>query len=236
MNTRTIVGAYDFNIWRIFNQLVDIPFKGSRLIWCNNRKGSNRVYERIDRAIGSKDWFALFPNTGIKHYPIQISDHAPIELDLHLTRNMSKKPYKIDAWVFTHEECISIIKDAWRFHFWRTSSFQIARKLSRVRQQVKRWALDKRCKWKQKWDNFDIELERGMDLAVREGDDSYYSKTNEMVCEFARAAAVFWRQQAKLKWMVEGDTCTKYFFNWVKGRAGRNFILGVKDHEGQWIL
>ncbi|XP_074297661.1 uncharacterized protein LOC141628413 [Silene latifolia] len=35
--------------------------------------------------------------------------------------------------------------------------------------------------------------------------------------------------------MVEGDTCTKYFFNWVKGRAGRNFIFGVKDREGQWI-
>ncbi|XP_074265776.1 uncharacterized protein LOC141588221 [Silene latifolia] len=111
LNKRTISGAYDFNEWRISNELVDIPFKGPRFTWCNNRKGAKWVYERIDRALGSKDWFALFPNTGIKHYPIQISDHAPIEIDLNLTRNTCRKPYKLDAWVLIHEDCLTLIKD-----------------------------------------------------------------------------------------------------------------------------
>ncbi|XP_074291821.1 uncharacterized protein LOC141618626 [Silene latifolia] len=96
-NKRVISGAYDFNLWRVSIELVDIPFKGLRFTWCNNRKGDKRVYERIDRALGSKDWFSLFPNTGIKYYPIQNSDHAPIELDLNLVQNVSKKPYKMDA-------------------------------------------------------------------------------------------------------------------------------------------
>ncbi|XP_074318821.1 uncharacterized protein LOC141655650 [Silene latifolia] len=206
MNTRAIDGAYDFNLWRINNQLVDIPFKGPRFTWCNNRKGVKRVYERIDHAFGSREWFTLFPNTGIKHYPIQISDHAPIEVDLHVTQNTCKKPYKLDAWVLTHEDCIALIKNVWRYHVWGNPSFRVARKLSRVRHYVKKWALDKRLVWKQKWEDFDIELERGMDMAVTEGNDDYYTKTNEEVREFSRATAVFLRQRAKLKWMVEGDT------------------------------
>ncbi|XP_074315058.1 uncharacterized protein LOC141651238 [Silene latifolia] len=141
MNTRAISGAYDFNLWRINNQLVDIPFKGPRFTWCNNRRGVKRVYERIDRSLGSKDWFTLFPDT----------------------------------------DCISLIKDVWRYHVWGNPSFRVARKLSRVRQYVKKWALDKRLEWKQKWEDFDLELERGMDMAITEGNDDYYTKTNEGV-------------------------------------------------------
>ncbi|XP_074287676.1 uncharacterized protein LOC141612826 [Silene latifolia] len=147
LNTRPISGAVEFNQWKINNQLVDIPFKGPRYTWCNNRKGQKRVYERLDKALGSKDWFMLFPETGIKHFPIQISDHAPIELDLHLTRNKSNKPYKVDAWVLEYDECISIIKEVWKRRFRGTPAFQVARKLSMVRQEVRHWALDKRQEW-----------------------------------------------------------------------------------------
>ncbi|XP_074313557.1 uncharacterized protein LOC141648737 [Silene latifolia] len=218
-SNRTITGAYDFNIWRITNQMVDIPFKGPRYTWCNNQKRKKRVYERIDRALGSKDWLSVFPNTGIKHYPIQISDHAPIELDLQLIKNNKQKPYKLDAWVLEYEESINIIKDIWRHQIWGTPSFRVARKLSRVRHRVKKWALDKRMEWKQKWDDFDNTLEKGIEIAINDGSDELYTKTNEEVREFSKASAVFWKQRAKLKWMVDGDTCTKYFFNWVKVRV-----------------
>ncbi|XP_074271061.1 uncharacterized protein LOC141594982 [Silene latifolia] len=230
--TSGISGAYDFNIWRISNELVDIPFKGPTFTWCNNRKGKKRVYERIDRALGSKDWFSLFPNTGIKHFPIQISDHAPIELDLNLVRNDNKKPYKIDAWVFDHEECMGIIKEAWKFRWIGTPVYVVARKLGRTRGEIKKWAIDKRQQWNKIWDEFDDKLTKGMETAVNEGDEEPYVRANEEVTGFARAAAIFWRQRAKMKWMVEGDTCTKFFFNWVKGRAGRNYILGIKNEVG----
>ncbi|XP_074295711.1 uncharacterized protein LOC141623507 [Silene latifolia] len=179
MNTRTISGAYDFNIWRITNQLVDIPFKGPRYTWCNNRKGVKRMYERIDRALGSKEWFSLFPNTEIKHYPIQISDHAPIELDLQLTKNNSQKPYKLDACVLSYDECVTLIKEIWQQRVWGTPTFRVARKLSRVRQQVKKWALDKRLEWKQKWDDFDDTLEKGMEVGIKDGNEELYTKAND---------------------------------------------------------
>ncbi|XP_074313834.1 uncharacterized protein LOC141649030 [Silene latifolia] len=147
--------------------------------------------------MGSKDWLSLFPDTGIKHYPIQISDNAPIEVDLNLTRSGGKSPFKIDAWALDYEDCLETVR-------------------------------------KIKWEDFDQKLEHGMNLACSGGGDEEYSRVNEEVREFAKAAAMFWKQRAKVKWMVDGDTCTKFFFNWVKGRAGQNHIHGLKGEDGEW--
>ncbi|XP_074288207.1 uncharacterized protein LOC141613375 [Silene latifolia] len=108
---KPIEGAEEFNQWKIRNELVDIPYKGPRFTWCNNRKREKRVYERLDKAMGSKEWLSLFPDTGIKHYPIQISDHAPIEVDLNLIRSDGKRPFKIDAWALDFEECLEKVRN-----------------------------------------------------------------------------------------------------------------------------
>ncbi|XP_074318337.1 uncharacterized protein LOC141655145 [Silene latifolia] len=234
LSQRAIGGADDFNLWKIRNELLDILFKGPRFTWCNNRKGEKRVYERIDKAYGSKDWFTFFPNTGIKHYPIQISDHAPIEVDLNLVDAKGSRPYKLDAWVLEHEECMEKIRNEWRRTVIGSPAYQVNRKLARIRTCAKHWALDKRAEWRMKWEEFDQKLEQGMSLAIAGNGDEEYSAVNEEVTEFARAAAAFWKQRAKVKWMVDGDTCTKYFFNWVKGRAGRNHIHGIKGSDGIW--
>ncbi|XP_074314504.1 uncharacterized protein LOC141649721 [Silene latifolia] len=52
--------------------------------------------------------------------------------------------------------------------------------------------------------------------------------------EYAKLSAKYWKQRAKIKWNIEGDTCSKYFFNWVKGRADRNYIAGIKMDNGEW--
>ncbi|XP_074290940.1 uncharacterized protein LOC141617673 [Silene latifolia] len=185
--------------------------------------------------MGSKDWFTFFLNTGLKHYPIQISDHAPIEVDFNLIRNVTKKPYKLDSWALDHEECVTEIQKAWYVNFRGSPAFWVTRKLALVRQRVKAWTLDRRQEWKQKWEVFDDRLEKGMELAIQKGKDEEYSKVDEKVRAFARAADMFWKQRAKIRWAIDGDTCTKYFFNWVKGREGRNFIHGIKGDDGNWV-
>ncbi|XP_074297226.1 uncharacterized protein LOC141627932 [Silene latifolia] len=106
--------------------------------------------------------------------------------------------------------------------------------MARVRTSVKKWTLDEKAEWQIKWEDFDRKLEHGMNLACLGGGDEEYSRVNEEVREFPKAAKMFWKQRAKVKWMMDGDTCTKFFFNWVKGRAGRNHIHGLKGEVGQW--
>ncbi|XP_074319171.1 uncharacterized protein LOC141656238 [Silene latifolia] len=178
----------------------------------------------------------MFPDTSIKHFPIQISDHAPIEVDLNLTKNSTKKPYRLDSWALEYSECLECVKETWCIQDIGSPTFRVVRRLLRVRQCVKKWALDKRGEWSGKWDEFDKRLEQGMKVAIKGGSDVEYSRVNDEVRNFAKAVVTYWKQRAKIKWMVDGDTCTKNFFDWVKGRAGRNFILGVKGRDGTWYF
>ncbi|XP_074304693.1 uncharacterized protein LOC141639477 [Silene latifolia] len=235
-----LVEKYNGSLWYLvlFYDAPDLASRNSVFVELEDvlgslTKGESRVYERLDKALGSKNWFSVFPDTGLKHYPIQISDHAPIEVDLNLIKNPSKKPYRMDAWALEYSECIQTIRKAWFIHDRGSPTFCVARKLARVRGMVKRWTLDKRNEWNGKWEDFDKKLEHGMEVAITEGNDEEYTRVNEEVRDFAIVTLV-WKQRAKIKWMVDGDTCTKYFFNWVKGRAGRNFILGVKNEDGSW--
>ncbi|XP_074300408.1 uncharacterized protein LOC141631667 [Silene latifolia] len=223
-----------FHNWHVEHELVDIPFKGPRFTWCNNRKGFKRVYERIDKAYGLKDWFNHFPNTGVKHLPIQISDHAPIELCFNLVKNSCKKPYKIESWNLDNEECLSLIQKNWKSVFVGTSPFRLVRKLAFIRIMLRKWSIEKRKAWSKEWDCFDERTVEAMNYSVITGNSDLAIQVNNEVTEFARAAALYWKQRAKMNWAVEGDTCTKFFFNWVKSHAGSNFILGIKDSMGNW--
>ncbi|XP_074296692.1 uncharacterized protein LOC141627148 [Silene latifolia] len=201
---RPIEGAEEFNLWKLRNELVDIPFKGPRFTWCNNRKGEKRVYERLDKAMGSKDWLSLFPDTGLKHYPIQISDHAPIEVDLNLTRMAGKRPFKLDAWALDFEECLEKVRLVWGTTDGGSPAYRLTRKLTRVRSCVKKWTLDKKAEWNAKWDDFDGQLEHGINVACNGGGEEEYTRVNEELRAYATAAAKFWKQRAKIKWTSEG--------------------------------
>ncbi|XP_074318184.1 uncharacterized protein LOC141654978 [Silene latifolia] len=85
-NTGSIFGAQLFSEWKVRNSLSDIAYKGPKFTWCNNMKGYKRIYERIDKGLASPLWYSLFPNSGIKHLPIQCSDHAPIIFDTEVLR------------------------------------------------------------------------------------------------------------------------------------------------------
>ncbi|XP_074298401.1 uncharacterized protein LOC141629273 [Silene latifolia] len=87
---------------------------------------------------------------------------------------------------------------------------------------------------RKRWEDFVVKLEEAIDLAISEGKDDQYTSINDDLRKFAEAVVVFWRQRAEIRWNIDGDICTKYFFNWVKGRAGRNFIYGTKVENDAW--
>ncbi|KAL9241103.1 hypothetical protein vseg_015252 [Gypsophila vaccaria] len=211
--TSIIEEAEEFLLWKQGLELVDLPFKGPKFTWCNNRKGPNRVYERIDKAFGSSDWLQTFPNSAIKHYPIQICDHAPIEFNDCLVQNKKKRPYKLEAWNFDHEECTGLIKTIWYQEVRGSAAFSLVRKLTKVRLALRKWSLDKKKVWRKDWSEFDDKLGNALEDCFLRNDENEYVEHHQDLVSFASAAAKYWKQSAKIKWLAEGDLCTKYFFN-----------------------
>ncbi|KAK9675442.1 hypothetical protein RND81_11G007500 [Saponaria officinalis] len=191
-------------------KLIDVPFKGPRFTWCNKQRDKDKLFERLDKAYASYEWFLKYSDVGVTHYPIQISDHAPIEINFFLNQKKRKRSYKIEAWNLDNDD-------------------------SFIRDLMKKWSMNKKKGWAMEWDEFDAKLDKALRKNVDEGDPHEYDNIHGQLLDFAEASAKYWKQRAKIKWTVDGDTCTKFFFGWVKGRAGANSIFNIKDSEGNWI-
>ena len=74
-------------------------------------------------------------------------------------------------------------------------------------------------------------LEKG----YNEGDWNTYNKTHNDLIAFASNMAIYWKQRAKIKWNIEGDTCSRYFFYWAKGRSSRNLISSIRLASNELI-
>ncbi|XP_074311428.1 uncharacterized protein LOC141647212 [Silene latifolia] len=108
------------------------------------------------------------------------------------------------------------------------------RKFSRAINCMRLWSISKRKEWNKKWSGFDDTLEKGLHEIETMGVTRTFTNAYASQVGYAKVSAKYWKQRAKIKWNIDGDTCSKYFFNWVKGRAGRNYIAGIKMDNGEW--
>lgn len=91
----------------------DIGFKGQMFAWSNNRSGSERIVERLDRVLANGEWCNRFPRAQCIHGLAVGSDHIPIHLHLDLSDYKGRKHFKFEDMWFDKTECLDVIKKAW---------------------------------------------------------------------------------------------------------------------------
>ncbi|KAK1287041.1 hypothetical protein QJS10_CPB19g00211 [Acorus calamus] len=73
--TRDVIAFRD---WVGENGLHQLIHRGATFNWCNNRGGSMRTWELLDRVFLSPECHDQFPSACAKILPRYVSDHAPI--------------------------------------------------------------------------------------------------------------------------------------------------------------
>lgn len=71
----------DFNDCLHDCALVDLPFKGNRLFWCNGRLGGRRIWAHLDRVLVNLSFMNCFGNAKLMYFPRTSSNHAPMLLN-----------------------------------------------------------------------------------------------------------------------------------------------------------
>jgi hypothetical protein len=71
----------DFRRMLNYCDLHDIPFAGPPWTYNNKQKENRNVRSRIDRAVASQSWSALFPGAKLSHVCSSRSDHFPLILE-----------------------------------------------------------------------------------------------------------------------------------------------------------
>ncbi|XP_074299314.1 uncharacterized protein LOC141630383 [Silene latifolia] len=85
-----IHGQEEFISWKLNNCLLDVPFFGPQFTWTNSQRNSDCIFERLDRAYATQDWFQIFSAASVIHLPIIVSDHAQIILNFQASFKSSK--------------------------------------------------------------------------------------------------------------------------------------------------
>lgn len=96
----SIPGSDEFSSWRMRLRITELPFIGPRYTWCNNRMGNDRIYERLDRVYGSKEWMHKQPNAISLNLPIMVSDHSPVLFLVNPAKPKKKSLIQLEAWCF----------------------------------------------------------------------------------------------------------------------------------------
>lgn len=77
-------------------QVEDIGIKGQLYTWSNNRGGSDRVKERLDRVLGNRKWCSKFYKCQRINELTIGSDHSLIVLVLHHTNQKGMRQFQFE--------------------------------------------------------------------------------------------------------------------------------------------
>lgn len=91
--------------------LLDGGYTGRKFTWCNNRMGSSRILERLDRVLYNSAWNSSF-NTKVAHLSRTCSDHAPLNVKISLPMSTGSAFRFLNVWS-THPLCMAVIQEEW---------------------------------------------------------------------------------------------------------------------------
>ena len=92
---------------------MDLGFVGSQYTW-HKHFFRYTVWERLDRAVATNEWFSLFPGSKVHHLDATTLDHKPLliareGMDCHI-----KKPFRFEhMWMFD-AGCSRTVESVWR--------------------------------------------------------------------------------------------------------------------------
>jgi hypothetical protein len=215
--------------------LVDIGFKGR--FWTFEKKVAGGSYTRVrlDRALGSAEWCALFPNASLTHLEAATSDHCPIHLELNREQAVLTSAPKIFryevAWE-THESLKETIQETWSASQPSVRAEDVKEKLARLSNILKRWDRDTFGSVRTEIKNLKKELGGLRAEPMRTGPSFLEQKINERLVELYHREELLWRQRSRIEWLNAGDKNTKFFHLRASMRRKKNMIKALSNALG----
>ncbi|CAI9115959.1 OLC1v1016985C1 [Oldenlandia corymbosa var. corymbosa] len=91
-------------------QLQEVAYSGNKSTWTNNRKGQEKILERLDRAFANPLWLDTFSEASVIKLPIRVSNHGPLFLSTIPHKVTLTKHLKFQAFWSKTEVAESILK------------------------------------------------------------------------------------------------------------------------------
>ncbi|XP_071933128.1 uncharacterized protein [Coffea arabica] len=222
----------EFNSSMFTCGLSPMAFDGCPFTWKNGK-----VWQRLDRALINSRWAAEYLVTRVSHFPPYRSDHAPLLIKAGSGSPVPPSFRYLNVW-HRHPNFLETVATVWQQSGSGVGMNLFYSKLTALRLQLQKWS-------KEKFGNIfarvksaeEVYKQREVEFDSR-GDDLSMIRHHEARAMYLRELAIeceFWRQQAALWWIKEGDANTSFFHSVVKQRRSSSYILWVKDEALGWM-
>jgi hypothetical protein len=203
--------------------LMDLPMAGGESTWSNNL-----TWSRLDRFLVSPERELCFPGLLQKKLLRVCSDHAPIFLYSGCPQS-GKRAFKFENMWLKEEGFVAKVKGWWdSFQFFGSPSFVLAKKLKALKWEIKRWNLEEFGDIREKNKACCEELkELDRTEEVRQLTEEERNRRRQISRELEASLLqeeISWRQKSRVRWLKEGDKCTKFFHRVANANRRNNAI------------
>ena len=223
-----------FNNFIESNKLFEIPSVGKRFTWFNS---NGLAKSRLDRVLVSEERLVQWPCCKQYVQQREVSDHCALVVKF-VVKDWGPRPFRsIDAWLSEKGFC-EMVRDKWFVYSIEGSGFsRLKEKLKRLKSDLKVWNRDVFGNIHTRKKNI---LEAIKDLddqnCVGSLSDCDRVKRYELICdlwEIDKKLDSLMCQKARIKWLKNGDSCTKFYHSTLRWRRLRNEVKGV-EVGGLW--
>ncbi|XP_071926291.1 uncharacterized protein [Coffea arabica] len=195
--------------------LKTVTATGSRFTWAGICQG-RRVWKRLDRVLMNAAWQQLFPNTILHHLNRATSDHSPLLVNIANDRARGRGSFKFQQMWIRHSNFLNVAKHNWTQPM-EGNGMQVLGNI---------------------FDNTSVAEEQVRQKEIRLEEED----TDEMREQWSLAKATllkclideetFWQQKARVKWLQEGDSNTRYFHSALLDKQAKLTIRQIKNSLG----
>ncbi|XP_028549317.1 uncharacterized protein LOC114579317 [Dendrobium catenatum] len=222
------------------NDLHEIGYIGPKFTWYNNKVGSARILERLDRC---------FVNTMALNSPFKLierhldriaSDHCPILLQFKNFNTNPRKMIKFENCWACYQASYGIVRKEWDKNYQGSFSEVLNKKFQRTLKSLFFWS---KAKHKELNNLKEVLIQEITEIQCKETSigslpeqEQWNLKTKVMELNATMARLnMWWKQRAKVKWLSEGDGNSKFFHTYASARRNANKIIKIKDEDGMVI-
>ncbi|XP_075645606.1 uncharacterized protein LOC142616692 [Castanea sativa] len=189
--------------------LFDLNLTGKKFIWFKHYQNGGSVWERLDKAVCTAEWFSLFPAIKVRTLSCVSSDHSPIfSLSNGITAK-KQKHWRFEQIWLENEGFHNTVTAAWRKVSWGPPMIEVMKKIENCQNHLRRWSRDSVCNISKSLLEKKKSLELAETAAVRGGSMEFFLQLKFEVNDLLRMEKKLWQQRAHDHWMVSGDKNTE---------------------------
>jgi hypothetical protein len=213
--------------------LVDIGFIGDPFTW---KRG--RVRERLDRAVVSPSWSALYPGAVLRHLDFCKSDHRTIMLDTDYKDEASQRkprPKYFEAKWLNEKTFRDVVKEAWQGADREGDGGGVKAKLGRLQEALHAWDATVLMKPRKRLRKAQRDFDIAVSGVLTDESEAKAKELAELIEILLEQEEIQWMQRSRANWLKEGDHNTSFFHNFATARRKKNFIKKLLINGNYWV-